>query len=483
MDARTRYTKMVIRNNFLKLLENEPINRITVTKICEMSEINRATFYKYYNDPYDLLGKLENELIDELNGIMEKQSEHKNLKTTFTELLRMMKEKKMLYIRLFSENADSSFSEQMASMFYKRNSPDIKALFPSLSESEQQWLYGFITNGCTAVIRQWVKSGMKESEEKTASFIANINTALLEYCHSIRFNESIVNVSKKSKNNLSADVNYMNKVKALINTNPDSSVFTKKDGVSYGSVQSLTYYSSTAGRNTPVNVILPPNYTTDKEYPVLYILHGFYDTQDWMLQDDIALVNMLGNLASSGEAKEMIVVLPYIFCSKDKTTCNAMNLENSLCYDNFINDLKTDLIPFIEQKFSVAKGRENTAITGFSMGGRESLFIGISMSDKFGYVGAVCPAPGLTPSTESWNPGQLATGEVKYDENKGIPYLTFISAGENDRTVGCSPKNYHNLFVNNGNENLFCVIPNGAHNATSVKPHLYNYIKMIFKTE
>lgn len=117
------------------------------------------------------------------------------------------------------------------------------------------------------------------------------------------------------------------------------------------------------------------------------------------------------------------------------------------------------------------------------MGGRESLFIGITMSDKFGYVGAACPAPGLTPSTESWNPGQLTAGEVKYSESKGVPYLTFISAGANDRIVGSSPENYHNFFINNGNENLFCVIPHGGHNATSVKPHLYNYLRMIFKTE
>lgn len=300
----------------------------------------------------------------------------------------------------------------------------------------------------------------------------------------IGFNWGIVNVSAENEN-MQSEVNYMDSVKGLINTTPDSSVFTKKDGVTYGTVRSLTYYSQTAERETPVNVILPPNYTEDKEYPVLYILHGFTDTQDWMLRDDVALVNMLGNLTASGEAKEMIVVLPYIFCSKDKATCTGgINKENSDCYDNFINDLQTDLLDFIEQSFPIASGRENTAITGFSMGGRESLFIGINMSDTFGYVGAICPAPGLTPSTESWNPGQFSSSDmVTYDINKGVPYLTFIGKGENDRTVNEWPTNYHNFFANNGNENLFCVIPSGGHNATSVKPYLYNYLRMIFKTE
>lgn len=60
-DARVRYTKMVIKNSFVKLLAKKPLTRVIVKEICELSEINRATFYKYYCDPYDLLEKLEND--------------------------------------------------------------------------------------------------------------------------------------------------------------------------------------------------------------------------------------------------------------------------------------------------------------------------------------------------------------------------------------------------------------------------------------
>ena len=58
-DARVRYTKMVIKNSFVELLAKKPLTKVTVKEICELSEINRATFYKYYCDPYDLLEKLE----------------------------------------------------------------------------------------------------------------------------------------------------------------------------------------------------------------------------------------------------------------------------------------------------------------------------------------------------------------------------------------------------------------------------------------
>lgn len=69
-------------------------------------------------------------------------------------------------------------------------------------------------------------------------------------------------------------------------------------------------------------------------------------------------------------------------------------------YDNFINDLANDLMPFIEENYSVLTGRENQAIAGFSMGGREALYIGFTRPDLFGYVLAIAPAPGLTPGTD-----------------------------------------------------------------------------------
>lgn len=274
----------------------------------------------------------------------------------------------------------------------------------------------------------------------------------------------------------------MNAGKGFIYSNPDQMVFLKKENIVYGKVEQLTYYSQTAQKDMPVNVILPPGYTKKKKYPVLYLLHGYFDNQNGMLSKEIGLVSMLGNLTASGEICEMIVVLPYIFCSKEKEICDSMNLQNSLYYDNFINDLKTDLMLFIEQNFSVAKGRENTAITGFSMGGREALFIGINLSNLFGYVGAACPAPGLTPGKDlSRHPGQLTIEELKYKEEKGMPYLTFLSAGSNDEAVENAPEEYHKLFTNNHVEHVWCVIPGGSHNETSVKPHLYHYLKMIFK--
>lgn len=273
---------------------------------------------------------------------------------------------------------------------------------------------------------------------------------------------------------------YMEKYGTLMADLPPEDIFDTKDGVDYPQFNKYTYYSSTTGRDTRVNVLLPPDYSEENEYPVLYILHGYYDNEDWMTRDVVGLSTMLSNLYAADEAEKMIVVCPYIFCSKELEWCTGMNLENSLCYDNFINELTADLVPFIESNFSVAKGRENTAITGFSMGARESLFIGFQLPDKFGYIGAVAPAPGLVPVEGSADhPGQMQPEEMVFAEN--APYLLLISSSDSDGTVGTYPKYYHKLLTINGTEHLWHEIPGTGHDHTSVKPHLCNFCRMIFR--
>ena len=72
MDPRTRYTKHIIAETFIDLLKDKPLNQITVTDICKNAQINRASFYKYYKDVYDLMDQLQNEGIDELQKMLEK---------------------------------------------------------------------------------------------------------------------------------------------------------------------------------------------------------------------------------------------------------------------------------------------------------------------------------------------------------------------------------------------------------------------------
>lgn len=258
-------------------------------------------------------------------------------------------------------------------------------------------------------------------------------------------------------------------------------IHKKEDNTEYGKWVTKSYYSETAQRDTKVNILLPAYYDKERTYPVLYLLHGYYDNENWM-KDNTDLKIILGNMMANGLTKEMIVVCPYIFCSKEQPACTEMNLQNSLAYDNFIHDLEKDVMPFIEKSFAVATGRENTAIAGFSMGGRESLYIGIRHPEQFGYIGAVCPAPGLMPGTDKeQHPGQLSEEEVTFDKDKETPYLIYLGGAKNDAAVGNSPTKIHNLLEQNSVRHIWQLFDEVGHDKSSVEIYLYNYLQMVFK--
>jgi len=176
-DARIRYTKMVIKDSFVKLLKNEPINKITVKEVCAIAEINRATFYKHYYDCFDLLKQIEDEMIEELLRFV-KETRHKNITDVFNKILSTMKENDDLYMTLFSENGDSTFPTRIFNLCYEQIDPPIEV--PSISKSQQEWLYYYMAYGCSGIINHWVNNGMKEDITEISKYVSELSNKLLK---------------------------------------------------------------------------------------------------------------------------------------------------------------------------------------------------------------------------------------------------------------------------------------------------------------
>ncbi|MBQ9767764.1 MAG: esterase family protein [Lachnospiraceae bacterium] len=257
-----------------------------------------------------------------------------------------------------------------------------------------------------------------------------------------------------------------------------------KTDVTYGTMVKTSYYSTTCEKNRNVIVLLPDGYSEEKAYPVMYVLHGIFGNETSMIGDGKSGLRItLGNLMANDIAEDMIVVFPYMYASKTQDVCTAIDAANIAAYDNFINDLTADLMPFMKDNYSVAEGRENTAIIGFSMGGRESLAIGFARPDLFGYVGAIAPAPGLTPGKDwaTTHPGQYAEEELVFAEES--PYILLICSGDKDSVVGTFPLSYHNILTTNEVNHIWWEIPGSDHGDPAITSGIYNFSKSIFKVE
>lgn len=257
---------------------------------------------------------------------------------------------------------------------------------------------------------------------------------------------------------------------------------TKQDGISYGTIEKQSYDSSVTGKSRKVNIILPADYSTDKKYPVLYLLHGIGGNEnEWLDGNPDKIV---GNLNALGEAEEMIIVIPNIRAGADDSypANNAFSLEHYAKFDNFINDLRECLMPYMEENYSIAAGRENTAICGLSMGGRESLYIGLNMLDTFGYIAALSPGYGVFGYTANGVTEEGLFTEDTFtvpEEYRNNTFLMIVNGidegGENALGGTCS-----RVLKENGVNHWFYTTP-GAHDFTTWKNGLYNFAKCIFK--
>ncbi len=173
----------------IQLLKEKPLNKITVKELCEIAQINRATFYKYFDNPYDLLNKMEQELLDNLEAkIHETHSD--GFRDIFHMVLNDICENRDYYTILFSANGDERFRERLYSIAYGNNIRTIKKLFPDITKTEQEWLYYFIAEGCNGILHNWFNNGMQEPAEEVGKFAENmvlsINVLLPKHLDSSR---------------------------------------------------------------------------------------------------------------------------------------------------------------------------------------------------------------------------------------------------------------------------------------------------------
>lgn len=257
---------------------------------------------------------------------------------------------------------------------------------------------------------------------------------------------------------------------------------TPRDKVKYGEFSHATYYSETCGLERGYCILLPADYSEDKQYPVLYLLHGIFGNE-YSFSGDAGnkIKEIVGNMAADGLIAETIVVCPNMYASSDPAQQPAFNAESCLPYDNFINDLVNDLMPHIEGEYSVLTGRENTYLAGFSMGGRETIFITLQRPELFGYVCAISAAPGIVATTDMFmtHPGQMAEEEMKFADDAIVPNVFLLCCGTKDSVVGTYPKSYHELLEKNGSAHIWYEIEGADHDNNAIKSGLYNLLKQM----
>ncbi len=236
--------------------------------------------------------------------------------------------------------------------------------------------------------------------------------------------------------------------------------------IPHGEVQESLAYPTTQYGEQRVSVYMPPGYSTDETYPVLYLFHGIGgDEYAWLggrggvRSDEGNADRVMDYLYSEEMAVPMIVVMP------DGNTKGAQD-----GFGAFGDVLLNDLIPWIEDNYAARADADWRAISGLSMGGGQTFNFGFPNTDVFHYIGPYSAAP------NTMQPNQTITD---IDAVRNNVRLIFIACGSNDGLIG-NGENYHNFLNDNGVEHMYQIEQGGGHDKTVWNRSLYNFAQRIF---
>lgn len=182
MDIRSQRTRQIISESFLELLKEKPATRITVTEICSMASINRATFYKHYLDVPDLQASLENEILSDFEIFLKdyRFSGAVRYQTVLVEMLTYLQQYGSRFYLLCSGNAGSELPAKAFQLINDFAFPIMRQKLPAGEEEKAKLLYQFLTHGCGALLVSWLRGEEKLSVGEIAEFIMRISGAAVQ---------------------------------------------------------------------------------------------------------------------------------------------------------------------------------------------------------------------------------------------------------------------------------------------------------------
>lgn len=157
VDTRVQYTKKVLREAVLKLLQEKSIDKVTVKEICETAGLNRGTFYLHYDCPASLLKDVENQFIaDNMNYFDAYWSTERQL-SFMDSLFVCISQNKDVCRVLLSRNGDPQFINSMTFLAKNATVKEWAKEFPEASEKDLELVFDFVFPGVTNLICKWLE--------------------------------------------------------------------------------------------------------------------------------------------------------------------------------------------------------------------------------------------------------------------------------------------------------------------------------------
>ncbi len=181
LDRRVRYTRMVIKESFINLLEKKDISQITIKEICKDADINRSTFYSHYTDQYDLMRKIQDELLDNIRDYLaklEKSEDEVDSVLLAEKIFEYIKQNAKICKILLSEKGGLNFQKSVMTLVYDTIINELTDN-SNITKEDAEYVYSFTITGCVGIVQKWLDDDMKKSARFMAETVITLTMGLI----------------------------------------------------------------------------------------------------------------------------------------------------------------------------------------------------------------------------------------------------------------------------------------------------------------
>lgn len=198
-------------------------------------------------------------------------------------------------------------------------------------------------------------------------------------------------------------------------------------------VDTVSTYSASMGKAIKAVIITPDSYAQGKEYPVVYLLHGYGGNYaDW--------ITKATSVKNDADTYQVIIVCPdgavgswYWNSPEDK----------KFQYETYVAE---ELVKWVDQRYKTVKDRAGRAITGLSMGGHGALYLAFKHQDVFGAAGSMSGGVDIRPFPNNWDMakrlGAYAQHPERWEQNTVTNMLYLLTPNSLKLIIDCGTEDF-----------------------------------------